>query len=897
MFEDHKKPYLWLIKFIGVLVPRRLRVDWRQEWEAELRYREELLAEWERLDWRNKIDLLRRSVGAFRDALLLQPRRLEDEMFQDLRYGARMLLKNPGVSAVIIITLALGIGANAALFSVVNGVLLNPLPYPQPEQLVTLYRSIPNFEIASLPYPNFRDWQKENRTFSAMAISRGFGFSLMGAGEAERVSAQFVSADFFSVLGVKPALGRDFAPGEDEFGAGPVVLIDANFWQRKFGSAPDALGKSITLDDKSYTIVGVIPSSFNLRLGGFSNADVYAPIGQWNNPALRNRGAGLGLRGIGRLKPGVTVEQAQADLDRVARNLTAAYPDTNKDSGAMIIPLKERMVGGIRSTLLMLLGAVGFVLLIACANVGNLLLARSTGRTREFAIRAALGAGRWRLLRQSLTESTLLALIGGGLGLLVAALGTQAALGALPATLPRAEEVGLDARVLLFTCAVSLLTGAISGLAPAIKTSQWRLSETLKEGGRGASGGRTRAQGVFVAVEMALALVLLIGAGLMIRSLNALWNVDPGFRSDNLLTFGLSLPPSLRTASPDAIRAALRELSDKLSSTPGVRAASLSWGSTPMQGEDDLYFWLEGQPRPASQSAMNMALVYRVEPAYLTTMGIPLKQGRFFTDQDNERSPNVAVIDEVFARKYFPNENPLGKRLNLDGEEAQRQIVGVVGHVKQFGLDSDDTYALQEQLYLPFRSLSNNTLALVPAGVSVMARSEGASGVMGPAIFNSIRRVVQSQNSQNVIFGLQTMNEVIAGTLTRRRFSMTLLGAFATMALLLASVGLYGVISYLVGQRAHELGVRIALGAGRKDILRLVINHGMKMALGGVTLGLLAALGLTRLLTQMLYGVSPTDPATFTVIALLLLAVALAACFVPAWRATKVDPLVALRHE
>ena len=890
------KLHLRLIALVGVLVPRRLRADWRQEWEAELRCRETLLAEWDKLNWKTKFDLLWRSLGAFRDALLLQPKRLEDEMFQDLRYGARMLWKNPGFTAVVVITLALGIGANAALFSVVNGVLLNPLPYPQPEQLVTLHRSMPDFEIASLPYPNFRDWQKENRTFSAMAISRGSGFSLIGAGEAERVSAQFVSADFFSALGVKPQLGRDFAPGEDEVGAAPVVLISANFWQRKFGSAPDALGKSITLNDKSYTIAGVIPSSFNL----FRGVDVYAPIGQWNNPGLRNRGAGLGLRGIGRIKPGVTIEQAQADLDRVARNLAAAYPDSNKDSGAKIAPLKERMVGNIRTTLWMLLGAVGFVLLIACVNVSNLLLARSTGRMREFAIRAALGAGQWRLLRQSLTESTLLALIGGGLGLLAAGWFTQAALSALPATLPRAEEVSLDGRVLLFTFAVSLLTGALSGLAPAIKTSRRRLSERLKEGGRAMSGARARAQGVLVAVEMALALVLLVGAGLMIRSLNALWNVDPGFRSDNLLTFGLSLPPSLRTASPDAIRANLRELSDKLNSTPGVRAASLSWGATPLQGDDDLYFWLEGQPRPATQTEMNMALVYRVEAAYLTTMGIPLKQGRFFTDQDNERSPNVAVIDEVFARKYFPNENPIGKRLNLDnpdGGETQRQIIGVVGHVKQFSLDLDDAYAIQEQLYLPFRALSNNTLALVPAGVSVMARSEGASRETGPALFDSIRRVVQSQNSQNVISSPQTMNEVIAGTLASRRFSMTLLNAFAAAALLLASVGLYGVISYLVGQRTHELGVRIALGAGRRDVLRLVVNHGMKMALSGVALGLIAALGLTRLMAQMLYGVSATDPATFTVIALLLVAVALAACFVPAWRATKVDPLVALRHE
>jgi len=881
--------WLWLIKFVGLIVPRRLRSDWRQEWEAELRYREALLAEWDRLDSRHKFDLLRRSTSAFWDALQLQPRRLEDEMFQDLRFGLRMLLKNPGFTAVIVATLALGIGANAALFSVVNGVLLNPLPYPQPEQLVTLHQSKPNFETGAIPYPNFRDWQKENQTFSGMAISRGFGFSLTGMGEAERVSARLVSADFFSVLGLEPALGRTFAPAEDERGAGPVAVISAGFWLRKFGSAPDVLAKSLRLDDRNYTIVGVLPASFR-----FGTADVYVPIGQWNSPALQNRGAALGLHGIGRLKPGVTIEQAQSDLDRVMRNLAAAYPATNKGNGAKLVPLKERLVGDIRPTLLLLLGAVGFVLLIACLNVSNLLLARSTGRTREFAIRAALGAGQWRLLRQSLTESTLLALTGGGLGLLVAGWGTQAALGALPTALPRAEEVGLDGRVLLFTLAVSLLTGMLSGLAPALKTSQGRLSETLKEGGRGAGSIRHRAQGVLVAVEMALALVLLIGAGLMIRSLNALWRVDPGFRPDNVLTFGLSFPPSMRTASPEAIRANLREVSDRLNSTPGVRAASLTSGAAPLQGEDDLFFWLDGQPRPASTSEMNMALVYIVEPGYLTAMGISLKQGRFFTPQDDERAGGVAVIDEVFAHKYFPHENPIGRRINLGDDRDPLQIVGVVGHVKQWSLDADnDKQSLQAQLYLPFRALPDNEM---PAGVGVVMRSEAAASAPS-GLFDAVRRVVQSQHSQNVISRPQTMNEVIAGTLAAHRFSMILLDAFAATALLLASVGLYGVISYLVGQRTHELGVRVALGAQRWDVLRLVLSHGMKMALGGVALGLAAALGLTRLLATMLYGVSTTDPATFAVITLLLTTVALLACLVPAWRATKVDPLVALRHE
>jgi predicted permease len=884
--------WLWLIRAIGVIVPRRLRADWRREWEAELRHREELLAEWDRLDSSHKLDLLRRSASAFWDAVWLQPKRLEDEMIQDLRYGLRMLLKNPGFTTIAALTLALGIGANSALFSVVNGVLLNPLPYPQPEQLVTLNQSHPNFETGAIPYPNFLDWQKENRTFSAMAVWRGIAFSLIGTGEAERVDGRYVSADFFSVLGVKPQLGRDFAPGEDERGRSPIVLISAGLWQRKFSAAPDALGKSLTLDDKSYTIVGVLPASFNL----FPGVDVYAPIGQWITPALQNRSAPLGIQGIGRLKPSVTIEQAQTDLGRVMRNLAVAYPDANRGSGAKISPLKERMVGDVRLILWTLFGAVGFVLLIACVNVSNLLLARSTGRTREFAIRAALGAGRRRLLRQLLTESLLLAFAGGGLGLLFAALSTQAVLGALPTALPRAEEVGLDARVLLFTIAISALTGLLSGLAPALKTSEGRLAETLKEGGRGAGGGRGRAQGILVAVEMALALVLLVGAGLMIRSLSALWNVDPGFSPDNVLTFRLRLPPSRGTGNPGAVSANLRELSDRLNSLPGVRAASLSNGAFPLQFLDNLFFWIEGQPKPASNSEMNSALVYRVEPAYLTAMGIPLKQGRFFTEQDNERSPSVVVIDEVLARKYFPNEDPVGKRLFVEGFLAQ--IVGVVGHIKQFGLDSDDRQALQAQLYQPLRQIGpDSPLWRNLPGVDVVVRAEGTAAGGGTALYDSIRREAQSQNGQYVLSRPQTMNEVIAGSLARQRFSMILLDAFAAAALLLASVGLYGVISYLVGQRTQELGVRIALGAQRADILGLVLTHGLKMALGGVALGLLAALGLTRLLSKMLYGVSATDPATFAVITLLLTTVALLACLVPAWRATKVDPMIALRRE
>ncbi|MDQ1558695.1 MAG: hypothetical protein QOD32_1755 [Pyrinomonadaceae bacterium] len=818
-------------------------------------------------------------------------RPLED-LWQDFRYGLRLMRKSPGFTAVVVATFALGIGANVAIFSVLNAVLLKPLPYPQPEQLVTLHQSKPNFDTGAVPYPNFLDLRKENRTFSAMAVTRTTGFSLTGAGEPERVSAQYVSADFFSLLGIDPLPGRTFAPGEDERGAPPVALIGADLWRRKFNSAPDVLGKGINLDDRSYTVVGVIPVGFNLRVNVFRQSDVYVPIGQWETPMLQNRGAALSLHGVGRLKPGVTVEQAQADLDRVMRDLAAAYPATNSGNGAKVLPLKERIVGRLRPTLWMLLGAVGFVLLIACVNVSNLLLARSTGRAREFAIRAAMGAGRWRLIRQTLAESLLLAPIGCGLGLLLASWGTRAALGLLPATLPRAEEIGLDAPVLLFAVGISLLTGLLAGLAPALKTSRWRLSETLKEGGRGASSGRARAQGVFVAVEIALALVLLVGAGLMIRTLGALWEVDPGFRPNDVLTFNLNLSPSMRTAEPAAVRAALRELSDGISSVPGVRAASFADGAVPMLDENDLYFWLADQPKPATTSEMHTALVTEVEPGYLAAMGIPLKRGRFFARQDDERSPPVVVIDESFARKYFPNADPVGKRIRFDDEGDASQIVGVVGHVKQWGLDADDEQSLQSQLYVPFRAVPDDALRGV-GGVRVVARMDGLT----PALFDSIRRVVQSRNSQNIISRPQTMEEVIAVSLAARRFSMTLLNVFAAAALLLAGVGLYGVISYLVGQRTHEFGIRLALGARPRDIFRLVLSRGLTMALVGVVIGLAAALGLTRLMTGMLYGVSATDPATFTIIAMLLTAVALLACLIPAIRATKVDPMVALRDE
>jgi putative ABC transport system permease protein len=807
-------------------------------------------------------------------------------MVQDMRYALRMLLKRPGFTIVVVLTLAIGIGANAAIFSVVKGVLLNPLPFPHPEQLVTFHQSKPNFETGAIPYLNFVDLQRENQTFSSMAISRGAGFTLLGVGEAERVSARMVSADFFTVYGINPALGRNFTREDDRKGADPVAIISATLWARKFNSAPDLVEKSITLDDLSYRVIGVLPATFKASV-----ADVFVPIGAWSSPALQNRGAALGIHGVGRMKPGITVDQAQADLNRIMGTLAETYPQVNRGHGSKLIPLKERLVGDVQPVLLMLFAAVGLVLLIACVNVSNLMLARATGRTREFAIRAALGAGRWRLLRQSLVESTMLAVVGGAAGLCIAAWGTTAAIKALPTALPRAEEITLDTRVLLFTIGLSLLTGIISGLAPALKTSQGRFNETLKESGRGGSTTRARAQGAFVVAEMAMALVLLIGAGLLIRSLHALWNVDPGFNPNNVVTFGVTFPPSMRSSTADASRAYLRDLSSRLNQMPGVTAASLTAAATPMVSEDDRSFWIDGQPKPANGNEMHMALLYVVEPQFLPALGIQLRKGRFFNDRDDERSTRVAVVDEKLAQQYFGGESAIGKRLHLD-DEAPYEIVGVVGHMKQWGLDTDDR-ELQAQLYVPFRAVPDAQVA----GTGGMGMVLRADSDINPSFITSIRDVVRAQNNQNVVADMQTMNETIADSLSQRRFAMIVLGAFAAAALLLASLGIYGVISYLVGQRSHELGIRVALGASRRQIFTLVLGHGLKMTLAGVALGLIAAFGLTRLIRTMLYGVGATDPATFVIIAVLLTLVALVACYLPARRATKVDPLTALRYE
>jgi predicted permease len=815
-----------------------------------------------------------------------------ETLWQDLGYALRVLWKNPGFTAVAIITLALGIGANTALFSVVNGVLLNPLPYFQSDRLVAVYCRTYDQPKFSISYPNFQDWVRENRSFSSLAAYRSDDFNLTGMGEPERLSGEMVSATFFPMLGVNPVVGRTFLSEDDQLGAAPVALIGSGLWNRKFGGARGTVGKSLILNGVAYTIVGVIPPDFQYSNNNFDrNKDVYVPIGQWTDPTFRDRRASMGMDAIGRLKPGVTLAQAKADMEAIGRHLAEEYPEADKGIGATLFPLKQDMVGDVQPLLLTLLAAVGFVLLIACVNVANLLLARSTARTQEFAIRCALGASRARMVRQLLTESIVLGLAGGSLGLVIASWGLQMALKVLPEALPRVEEVHLDGRVLLFMLGASLFSGILFGLAPALKNSQGDLQETLKEGGRGASGVRHRAQRVFVVVEMALAVVLLAGAGLMIRSLTKLWGVNPGFDPHNVLNFAVTLPSTLKT--PEALRAHWRLIHDTLDATPGIEASALTASAMPMGGDAELPFWLDGQPKPLTTGEMKVAIFYLVQPDYLRVMKIPLERGRFLSPDDKAHSPGVMVIDDRFAQIYFGGQDPIGKRVNFAILNTTLEIVGVVGHVKQWGLDRDATSALQAQCYFPIEQIPDSFATLVSRGIGVVVRTKGPP----QAQVRAIRQAMSHLNSEQVVYDTETMDEIISGSLATRRFSMILLGVFAALALVMSCIGIYGVISYVAGQRVHEIGLRMALGAERGDVLRMVLGEGAKMALAGVAIGLAAAFGLTRLIAGMLFGVSAHDPVSFGGVAVLLVLVALAACYMPARRAMKVDPIVALRYE
>ena len=826
-----------------------------------------------------------------------------ENLLQDVRYGMRMLVKHPGFTAVVVLTLALGIGANTAIFSVVNGVLLSPLPFPNAKRVVSMFQDKPNFPKGSISYPNFLDWQHDNRTFESIAAYRWADGSISGVGEPEEVKAQRVSATFFPILGVKPILGRNFSAEEDRRGANPTVIISEGLWKRKFGADPNVIGKRLIVAGTGRTIVGVVPSSFRLKIQNFRSADVYEPIGEEADAKFHRRDSFWGMDAIGLLKPGVTLEQAREDMKRLNASLAAAYPDINANIKANIITLKDEIVGDIRPVLLVLFGAVGLVLLISCVNVANLLLARSTSRRRELAIRVALGAGRVRVARQLLTESVMLAVIGGALGLLLAEWGTAAAIAAAPRTVPRAEDIGLDARVLLFTLGVSVIAGVVFGLVPALKTSHTKIGKTLKDSGRAISGYRSRAQAVFVVGEMAMALVLLIGAGLMIRTMTRLWQADPGFDPHNVLGFRITPPPSLAGDSLDAIRAAYRQIHSTIHSMPGVEGVSLNWGAHPMEGDNEVNFWPEGQEQPTRQADLAYSLEYIVEPDYLQTMRIPLLRGRFITEGDNEHSERVAVIDNSFAKKYFAGQNPIGKHihtLDFDRDATERTwlhltVVGIVGHVNQFGLADDASHPLQAQLYRPFMQASDLLTKEVAHGVGAYVRFR--SSLNSEAFFQTIRKKLLASNGEMIVSGNESEEEVVARSISSHRFSALLLGVFAALALVLASVGVYGVLAYLVGQRTQEIGVRMALGAKRLDVLRLVLTDGARLTVVGVGIGVAVAFGLTRLMSGMLFGVKPTDPLTFASVALLLTAIALLACCLPARRAMSVDPMVALRHE
>ena len=776
-------------------------------------------------------------------------------LLQDIRLAVRMLAKSPAFTAVALVTLALGIGANTALFSIVNGVLLNPLAYPQSGRLVSIYEKNAGSDQGPIAYLNFLDWQRQTGTFSSIAIYRGEDYNFTGSGQAERLSGSMVSADFFSTLGVRPILGRTFLADDDRLGASPVVVLGGGLWKRRFGSSVGILGRSIDLNGSFYTVIGVIPADFTFY---GPQRDVYTPIGQWNDPSFRDRRVDMSAHAVGRLKPGITLAQAAADMDAIAHRLAAAFPEADKDAGIQLVPMKQDIVGNVQPFLLVLLAAVAFLLLIACTNVASLLLAA----------------------------------LGGVAGLALAFWSTRAIVAALPSALPRSDQVAMDWRVLVFTLVVSLLSGIVFGLAPALRSSRVSLVETLKQTGRGSSGTRHRMQGAFVAVEVALALILLVGAGLMIRSLAALWRVDPGFTADHAITFDLSMPSSARTTSAET-RERLRRFDAAMRAIPGVKAVSVTLGSRPMIHDSELPFWIQGEPRPANDNDMHQAMFYLVEAGFRQAMGIVLERGRFVTSQDDESAPVVVDIDDVFARTYFPRQNPVGKHIHLAEFDNEAEIVGVVGHVKQWGPGNDAKSPVQAEFFYPFMQLPEKLMPLTAQVVAVVLRTEGdPNPVMRP-----VRRTVAELDPGEVIYAVETLNDVLSGSLAARRLTMILLGVFALLALVLACVGIYGVISYLVGERTREIGVRIALGARRSDVLRLILGQGAKMALVGVALGIAVALVLTRLIRNQLYGVSAHDPLTFAAVAFALVLVALAACYIPARRAMQVDPMVALRNE
>jgi predicted permease len=813
-----------------------------------------------------------------------------ETLFKDFRYGIRSLLKRPGFTSIAVITLALGIGANTAIFSVVDAVLLRPLPFHDPERLVTLWERNPKqgYEQNPPAAGNFADWRDQNRVFSQMAIyAPSRKFNLAVEDQPERIIGAAVSASLFELLGVNPVQGRVFSSAEEQPGRDQVVLISHDLWQRRFATDRNPVGKTITLDNKGYTIVGVMPEGFQfpggsgtvLRTFTAPPAEVWVPL-TLDAEALRQRSS-HSLFAIGRLKPGITVEQAAAEMDVIQQRLEQQYPTFYVGSNVRLIPLAEQVVGPARRPILVLWGAVVFVLLIGCVNVANLLLSRSASRKKEIALRAALGAGRVRIIRQLLTESLLLSFAGGIAGALLAAWGVHVLSAIVPTNFPRREEISIDVSVLGFTLFISILTSVIFGLAPALQSTKVDLTEALKVGGKGSGtgAGRQRLRGLLVMAETALALVLLIGAALMIQSFLRLQHVSPGFKTDHVLTMELSLPANKypREQRP----AFFHDLLERSRVLPGVQAVAAA-KHLPLTG-DNMNFAvnIEGRPFPPGKSPG--ADCRFVTPEYFKALEIPLIKGRRFSDSDGPQAPSVLLINEATVRRYFPNEDPLGKRLVLGINGFTGEIVGVVGDVKHTGLDektNEEVYAAYAQA--PF--WTDMTL--------IVRTADDPMGVAG-AVSNEIRAL----DKQVPIARVRTMETIAAESVAQPRFRTLLLGLFGIAALVLAAVGIYGVMSYAVTQRTHEIGIRMALGAQVGDVRRLVIGNGMTLALIGVAMGLAGAFALTRLMGTLLFGVKPTDPPTFAAVSVGLIVVALLACYVPARRATKVDPLVALRYE
>lgn len=803
-----------------------------------------------------------------------------ENLFKDIRYGVRSIVKRPGFSLIAIATLALGIGANSAIFSVVNGVLWRPLPYPQPQQLVMAWtnhqaRGGPAQEWFSPPEVD--DWRTQSQTLAHLSALNNWVPTLTGGNEPESLVGAAVSYDMFSALGVGPARGRTFLPEEDQPNGPNVAILSDELWRNRFNSDPDIVGKSISLNQDNYQIVGVMPSGFQLPI--IPGVQVWRTLRPTLNPSCA-RGC-IVLRAIGRLKDNVTIEQAQADVSTIASRLATQYPDTNSKVGAVLVPLQEQLVGSIKRPLLILLGAVGFVLLIACANVANLMLARAATREREMALRSALGASRARVIRQLLTESTLLASAGAFLGLALAYWLLRLLVGISPQGTPGIDQIAIDRFVLAFTVLTAAVTGIVFGLAPALQLSKVDLNRSLKDTGKGTPGGMRggRLRGALVIAEVALALLLLIGSGLLIKSFILLQRVDPGFNPDHVVTLRVILNRTPYPTTPQVVNF-YAQLLDRVKATPGVESAA-TISTLPLSGnQSDTNFLIEGRPAPPPNQEPT-AWFNSVSSDYFQTMQLRLIKGRAFSENDNEKAPLVAIISEAMARKFWPNEDPIGKRIGR-GPDKWREIVGVVRDIKHFSLDSD----APPTMYFPMRQVPARAMNLV-------VRTSPDPLSMAPAL----RQQVWAGDRNLAIAALGTMNDVVSSSITQQRFILTLLACFAGLALILAAVGIYGVMSYAVTQRTHEIGIRMALGARVGDVLRLVFRQGLVLTLIGIALGMALSFGLTRLMKSLLFDVTPTDAMTFALVAVALVVVALLACLVPARRATKVDPLIALRYE